>query len=124
MKARKTLPHMDGLASLGLILFMIALTLPRWQPVEVYRWIAAAGALILLVARIFTRPEVEGDLKLTRLMRIQLWSAIFFCAACVFLFVPGGTMRDFLAFTLAGAAIQIYTSIAIPARLRKLKKNG
>ena len=115
---------MDGLASLGLILFMFALTIPRWQPVEVYRWIAAAGALILLVARIFTRPEVEGDLKLTRLMRIQLWSAIFFCAACVFLFVPGGTIRDFIAFTMAGAAIQIYTSIAIPARLRKLKKNG
>lgn len=118
---KKYFSHMDGLASIGLILFMIALTLR--EPLEVYRWVAVAGAAILLVARIFTRPESD-DLKLRRLLRIELWSAIFFCAACVFLFVPGGTLRDFIAFTLAGAAIQIYTSIAIPARLRKLRKNG
>ena len=114
---------MDGLASVGLIVFMVALTLPKWQPVEVYRWVAACRALILLGARIFTR-YTGPDIKLRRLVRIQMWSAIFFCAASVFLFVPGGTLRDFIAFTLAGAAIQIYTSIAIPARRKKLSANG
>lgn len=115
--------HYDGLASLGLLIYMVALSVPAWQPPEVYRWIAATGALILLVARIFTRYR-GSDLKLRRLVSIQLWSAIFFCAAAVFLFVPGGTVRDFIAFSLAGAAIQIYTSIAIPARRRKLARNG
>lgn len=115
--------HHDGLASLGLIVYMVALSVPAWQPPEVYRWIAAAGALILLVARILTRYK-GPDIKLRRLISIQLWSAIFFCAASVFLFVPGGTVRDFIAFTMAGAVIQIYTSVAIPARRRKLARNG
>ena len=114
---------MDGLASVGLIVFMVALTLPKWQPVEVYRWVAACGALILLGARIFTR-YTGPDIKLRRLVRIQMWSAIFFCAASVFLFVPGGTLRDFIAFTLAGAAIQIYPAKASPARCKKLSANG
>lgn len=123
MKKDKHYSDMDGLASLGLIVFLAGLTLPNWLPVEVYRWVAASGALILLVARIFTR-YTGPDVKLRRLVRIQMWSAIFFCAASVFLFVPGGTLRDFIAFTLAGAAIQIYTSIAIPARRKKLASNG
>ncbi|MDE6277787.1 MAG: hypothetical protein K2M06_06730 [Muribaculaceae bacterium] len=123
MKESKNFSEMDGLATLGLIIFLVALTLPRWQPVEVYRWVAAAGALIILVSRIFTRYS-GSDLKLRRLLRIQLWSGIFFCAASAFLFIPGGTLRDFIAFTMAGAAIQIYTSIAIPRRRKKLSENG
>lgn len=111
----------DICATIGLLLYMLGLSLPRWLDVEQYRWFVAAGAVILLVARLFA-PYHGGDLRLRRLVRIQVWAAIFFCAAAIFLFVPGGTMRDFLAFTLAGAALQIFTSIAIPARGRKIIK--
>ncbi len=114
---------MDGLASLGLLIFMTALILTRWTPVEVYRWVAACGAVVVLVARIFTRYS-GPDLRLRRLVRIQFWSGLFFVAAAAMLFIPGATLRDFIALTLAAAVIQIITSIAIPARRKKLAKNG
>lgn len=113
----------DGIASIGLLVYMVALFLLQWQPAEVCRWIAATGALIVIVARLFSAYK-GPDLKLKRLLRIQAWSGIFFCAATVFLFIPDGSLRDFIAFTLAGAVIQIYTSIAIPRSFKKLQKNG
>ena len=112
----------DGFASIGLIVYMIGLMLIQWQPVDVCRWIAASGALIVMVARLFSK-YTGPDVKLKRLVRIQSMSGLFFCAACAFLFFPGGSLRDFIAFTLAGAAIQIYTSIAIPRGFKKLQ-NG
>lgn len=114
-------PLWDTCATIGLLAYMAGLSLPHWMDVDQFRWVVAAGAVVLLVARLFA-PYHGGDLRLRRLVRIQVWAAIFLCAAAVFLFVPGGTMRDFLAFTLAGAALQIFTSIAIPLRGRKILK--
>ncbi len=85
-----------------------------------YPYVYSAGALMLLLIRLFT-PYRGSDMRLKRLHRIENWSAIFFCVAAVFLFFPGAQLRDWLAFTLAGAAIQIFTSIAIPAREAKIK---
>lgn len=87
-----------------------------------YKYVYSAGALALLLVRLFT-PYRGDDLRLKRLHRIESWSAVFFCAAAVFLFYPGAELRDWLAFTLAGAALQIFTSLAIPARESKLTQN-
>ncbi len=86
-----------------------------------YRYVYSAGALGLLLVRLFT-PYRGTDFRLKRLHRIESWSAVFFCAAAVFLYYPGAELRDWLAFTLAGAALQIFTSLAIPARESKLAK--
>lgn len=125
MKSEFLYRHSEGLASLGLLVYMLGMTLNVGFDYEVWRWVVASGAAILIVARFFTRADSD-DLRMRRLVRIQLWGAIFMVAAAALLFLPwqGITLRDFIAFTLAGAAIQIFTSFAIPARRKKLLKNG
>lgn len=86
--------------------------------VSLYRWIYGAGAALLLVTRILT-PYTGKSLRLKRLYRIESWAALFFCVATFFMFYQPGIMRDWLVFTLAGGAIQIYTSIMIPLVVKK-----
>ncbi len=78
----------------------------------IYKYIYSVGAVVLLIARLFTGYKGKND-RLRRLYRIEAWSAIFFCVSAFFMFY-GDAARDWLAFTLAGGAIQIYTSIMIP----------
>ena len=111
-------------APVALLTILLATLVPlflreyAWA-VASYKYVFSAGALALLLVRLFT-PFRGEDLRLKRLHRIESWSGIFFCAGAVFLFYPGAELRDWLAFTLAGAALQIFTSIAIPARESKL----
>ena len=85
---------------------------------DLYKYIYGGGALMLLIGRIFT--TYKGDnLRLKRLYRIEGWSAIFFCVAVFFMFYEDASSRDWIAFTLAGGAIQIYTSIMIPRTIAK-----
>lgn len=105
-------------APVGLLLIFGATLVPfffagsLWAG-EVYKYVYAAGALLMLAVRLFT-PYRGANLKLKRWHRIEAWSAIFFCVAAAFLFIPHATLRDWLAFTLAGAVLQIITSLAIP----------
>lgn len=116
---------LQGLVPAGLLLIALAtvepLILHPFSPGGWYPYVYAAGAVVLLLCRLFTTNSAK-DLRLRRLYRMESWSAIFFCVGTFFLFYPAGTMRDWLAFTLAGAAIQIFTSILIPMRRRKLLK--
>ena len=85
---------------------------------DLYKYVYGGGALMLLIGRIFT--TYKGDnLRLKRLYRIESWSAIFFCVAVFFMFYEDASSRDWIAFTLAGGAIQIYTSIMIPRTIAK-----
>lgn len=88
-----------------------------------FRYVYAGGALLTVIAR-FLQPKAPADLplRLKRLLRLESWSAIMFCVAAFFSFYDQTQIRDWLAFTLAGAAIQIYTSIAIAIVQRKQKK--
>lgn len=111
------------LVPIGLLLIMGAMIMPVFmgpgQPLGWYRWVYAAGALMVLVCRLMCRVRCD-DTKLRRLYRIESWSAIFFCVAAAFMFYEPNQMRDWVAFTLAGAVIQIYTSLAIPSRKKKV----
>lgn len=82
-------------------------------------WLYTTGALMLLAVRLFT-PFKGTDLRLRRWHRIESWTAIIFCVAAFFLFYNPRELRDWLAFTLAGAVLQAITSIAIPAREKKI----
>lgn len=86
---------------------------------EIFPYVYSAGALALLLVRLFT-PFKGTDLKLKGWHRIESWTAIIFCVAAFFLFYNPHQLRDWLAFTLAGAVLQAITSIAIPAREKKL----
>lgn len=109
----------------GLLLILAATMAPfflswaEWAQ-EAYKYVYAAGALVVLAARIL-QPKVSPDLRLRRLRHMEVWIGIIFCVAAFFLFYPGALLRDWLAFTLAGAALQAYTSIAIPAREKRIK---
>lgn len=83
-----------------------------------FKYIYAAGALMILIARLFN--TYKGKIvRLKRLRRIETWSGVFFCAAAFFLFYEPDTTRNWIAFTLAGAAIQLYASFMIPRTIRK-----
>lgn len=112
------------LAPFGLILILLATITPFFlQSVEwaqtAYPYVFSAGAVVLLVARLWQR-RTSSDLRLRRLYRLEVWEAIIFCVAAFFLFYPQAGLRDWIAFTLAGAALQAYTSIAIPNREQKI----
>ncbi len=79
----------------------------------VYRYLYGAGALILLVSRLLS-PYRGDSLRVKRLCRIEAWSGIMFSACTFFMFYKDAGPMDWLAFTLAGGVIQIYTSIMIP----------
>ncbi len=112
-----------AMVTAGMLMIALAIVMPMLWGVAnpAFRWIYAVGALMLLAGRIL--GQYKGDnLRLRRLYRIETWSAVFFCVGAFFLFYPpGNNLRDVLAFTLAGGAIQIYTSIMIP---RVAKKNN
>ncbi|MDE6514087.1 MAG: hypothetical protein K2L05_07895 [Muribaculaceae bacterium] len=85
-----------------------------------FRYVYAGGAAMTLLGRLF-KPSFpkEAPIRVRRLDRMESWSALLFCVAAFFAFYSAPALRDWLAFTLAGAAIQIYCSIALSIALRK-----
>lgn len=112
---------MMWLITVAMLMIVVATLMPmatQMQCGEWYKYLYAAGALLLLVGRIFT-PYKGDNLRVKRLCRIESWSAIFFCVGAFFLFYDKTSLRDWLAFTLAGGCIQAYASIMIPRVLAK-----
>lgn len=105
-------------ATVGLLLVMAGTLMPVLGSLSFYRWVYAAGAVMVLGCRLFS-PYKGDNIRIKRLMRVEAWSGVFFCVGVFFQWYQGGSMRDWIAFTLAGAAIQIYTSIMIPREARK-----
>lgn len=113
-----------ALVSIGLLLIMGATVMPLFQfNGDTFRYIYAAGAALVLIGRLFT-PYKGSNFRVKRLCRIEFWSALFFAVAVFFLFYPNAGRTDWLAFTLAGGIIQIYTSIMIPRTLAKAQKEA
>ena len=113
------------IATIGLLLILLATVAPfflrdySWA-LDSFRYVYCAGAIIVLIARILQKRPATKDLRLRRLYRLEVWIAIIFCVGAFFAFYSA-ELRDWIAFTLAGAALQAYTSIAIPARESKVK---
>ncbi|MDE7125597.1 MAG: hypothetical protein K2O12_03850 [Muribaculaceae bacterium] len=85
-----------------------------------YAYVYGAGAFISLVGRIFARVPKSSQV-LRRLYRIEVWSSLFFCAAAVFMYLRTAP-RDWIALTMAGGMIMLYTSIRIPREIRKASR--
>lgn len=90
---------------------------------DVYKYVFSVGAVGMLVGRLFS-PYKGNVLRVKRLYRIEAWSAIFFCVAVFFMFYKDASPTDWIAFTLAGAVLQIYTSIMIPRTITKAIKKS
>lgn len=111
----------------GLLLILLATLVPFFMgtvawAVDSFRYVYTAGAALVLIARLFS-PYKGTDMRLKRLHRLESWVGIIFGVAAFFAFYSPA-LRDWLAFTLAGAAVQAYTSIAIPLREEKTSHRG
>lgn len=115
-------PIILWLITVSMLMIVAATLMPIILPGNtVFRYVYAIGAAVLLVSRIFA-PYRGNVLRVKRLYRIEFWSSIFFCAAVFFLFYDDAQKTDWLAFTLAGGALQIYTSIMIPRAIAKANR--
>lgn len=111
--------------TVGMLLVAIGTVMPLFaqdMTNETFKYVYGVGAALLLIGRLFS--GYKGDnIRLKRLYRIESWSAIFFCVAVFFMFYERAGARDWLAFTLAGGAIQVYTSLMIPRTIAKENKH-
>lgn len=93
----------------GLLAIVVATLVPllnRGFDHPWFRYVYAAGAAAALLGRMFT-PYTGIHPRMKRLHRLEAWSGIFFCAAAFFMFYDPRNNRDWLAFTLAGGAVQV-----------------
>lgn len=114
------------LATVGLLVIGVATFIPiisgGFQH-EWFRWLYAAGAVMVLVARLFS-PYTGKHLRMKRLHRMEAWSGIFFCVAAFFMFYEPLQNRDWLAFTLAGAVVQIVSTFMMTYVAKKALKSN
>lgn len=112
------------IATLGLLIIALGTLLPvlavKYNPAAVSWWkyVYAAGAVLFLIGKVFS-PYTGIHPRIKRLYRIESWSAVFFCVAAFFLFWSNEGTRDVWAFTLAGGALLIFSTIAIPRAVKK-----
>lgn len=106
---------------LGLLIMLVMAALPLLNlNLEWMRWAFAAGAVIVLVARILGIYRGES-LRIKRLHRILISSGILYCASALMMFLSRGT-NDWIAFLLAGLIMQIYASWMIERETKKTEK--
>jgi len=93
----------------GLLVMAVMALLPLLGHNQMWmRWAFAAGAALTLVAQVMNR--YTGDsLRIKRLYRIQIASALLYCASALMMWVDRGS-NDWIAFMLSGAMVQIYSS--------------
>ncbi|MBD5197189.1 MAG: hypothetical protein HDS89_07050 [Bacteroidales bacterium] len=121
-------------STMGLLLVAVGLMAPfaslgsELMPV-ICRWVFAAGALIYTGARMVNVNEPKDSTKLRRLRRMEMWAGFCFVLGGAFWFYNAHrfagigftlpVMRDTIAFTMAGAIIQVIASWMITARQKK-----
>lgn len=122
---RQANPWLVGIATTGLLAIVVATMIPLFSngfEHPWFRYLYAAGAALVLIGRLFS-PYTGKHPRVKRLYRLEAWSGIFFAVAAFFMFYDPSNNRDWLAFTLAGGAIQIVVTL-IMSRVAKrdLKK--
>lgn len=119
----KTLANI--LIYLGLLLICAGVAWPVFTGARhemAFRFVYTAGAVLSLVGRLLER-STSPYLRVKRLLRLQVWSSVFFCVAAFFVWFSN-TTQDWLAFTLAGGAVLCYVSIALPFVQKKAMAEG
>lgn len=139
--AEKRRKKMEGIATFGLLMVAVAMLGPfmsfgygGFDWMQVYKWIYASGALIYTFARLVSVNDPRDSLRLRRLRRLEFWAGMAFCIGAFFWFYnekkfegfpfvgPMAILKDVVAFSLAGAVIQVVASWMIAFRQQKEKK--
>lgn len=110
------------IVNIGLLLIVAGTAMPLFHLTGLWvKVIFSIGAAATLLGRILS-PSTKGlPLRARRLYRMEAWAGVIFCIGAFFMWYTPERM-DWLAFTLAGAVIQIYTSLAIPKALAEQSK--
>lgn len=103
----------------GMLLILAGIFVPFFTGPheEIYKYIYGAGAVMNLVGRLFTTYQGR-NLRVKRLMRIEVWASLFFCVAVYFMFADPDP-RNWIVFVLAGGVLMAYTSFMIPRVQRR-----
>ncbi|MDE5841208.1 MAG: hypothetical protein K2H49_09840, partial [Muribaculaceae bacterium] len=124
--------------SVGLLLVLAAMMAPflgglLGNSMVWAKWVYAGGALVYTVARVVNVNAPGDSLRLRRLRRLEFWAGMCFVIGAAFWFYklqyysgffagPLAVMRQTVAFTMAGAVLQIVASWMIAARMKKENK--
>lgn len=117
------------LLTIGMFILLVIAALPLIGIMQSwFKYVYAIGAILTLIARVMERYQGK-NITLRRLYRIQMVSAICYCASAAILFSSMNNFiseKDWLAFLTAGAVMQIYSSFRIQNEERKeeTKKNN
>lgn len=122
-------------AAAGLLLVLAAMMAPfigglAGYPLMWAKWVYAAGALVYTAARVVDVNAPGDSLRLRRLRRLEFWAGVCFIIGGAFWFYkeqyymglfagPLAVMRQTVAFTMAGAVLQIVASWMIAYRMKK-----
>lgn len=102
----------------GLLVMLTMALLPLLNVNQEWmRWVYAGGAAVVLVMRLLQRYKGR-NLRVKRLYRINVMSAVLYCASAAMLFYSKDT-QDWIAFLMAGAVLQTYASYMIDHELKK-----
>lgn len=103
---------------LGMVIILIMAVVPLLTPMQQWmRYVFAAGAALVLFAQL-AAPNDGANLRLRRLHRIGIICALLYCASAALTFYRQGT-TDWVAFLMAGAALQIYVSFATEHEIKR-----
>lgn len=107
------------LTTIGLLLVAAGAVLPVIFGLQAlpYKIVFSAGAVTSLIGRLCSVYK-GPNMVVKRLTRIEAWSSMCFCVAAFFMWYSNAG-RDWVAFTLAGGILMLYTSIRIPRELKK-----
>lgn len=104
------------MVNIGLLAILAALAFPLLHiDAQVTRIVFTVSTGIYVVGRLLAYPYGETfNVRVKRLLHIEVVSALMFLLATFFFWYRPATGTDWVAFTLAGAILVIYTSIALP----------
>ena len=117
---------LDIILMVGLVVILVMAVLPLFNINEPFvRWLFAAGALAVLVVRLLQSNRGE-NLRLRRLYRINVISALMFCASAVMFWNMGQAewSTNWVAFLMAGAALMMYVSYTIDYEHRRIAQDN
>ncbi len=109
------------LVLIGLLVMLVMAVMPILNlNQEWMRWAFAVGAVTVLVGRLMGTYN-GPSLRIKRLHRILITSAIMYCASAVMMFLSRGT-NDWIGFLLADVVVQVYASWMIDMESAKTEK--
>lgn len=117
----------SAMLSVGLLMMFVAAAFPllglKLEYLPLMRYVFAAGAVVVLAVRL-TEVYEGSNFRVRRLHSLEKVSALLYCVSAFLLFFYGNKLGggDWIAFLLAGAVIQIYTSFMIQHEENKARK--